>query len=120
MLFLTRKTGQAVIINDSIEVNVIEIMGKTVKLGFKFPPTETVLRQELYERIKKETEMAAQAVSQIQDINPADLLEKTLPLESSVNKILNECTSHLPKEQKNQTTHDHITPQTDDPAVSNA
>lgn len=59
MLFLTRKAGQAVIINDNIEVNVIEITGKTVKLGFKFPQTERVLRQELFERIKSETAAAA-------------------------------------------------------------
>jgi carbon storage regulator len=62
MLFLTRKIGQAVIINDCIEVTVVEITGKAVKLGFNFPPTETVLRQELFEKIKAENTEAAKAL----------------------------------------------------------
>ena len=37
------------IINQSIEVRVIEVRGKTVKLGFAFPPEATVLRAEVLE-----------------------------------------------------------------------
>ena len=65
MLFLTRKPGQSIIINDVIELNVVEVNGKTVKLGFKFPPTESVLRSELYEKIKKETQQAARSIVNI-------------------------------------------------------
>ena len=52
MLYLTRKVGEAIIINDVIEVTLVEIQGKSVKLGFKFPETEKVLRRELYDKIK--------------------------------------------------------------------
>src|SRR3546814_214849 len=51
MLYLTRKVGESVIINDTIEVTVIEVRGKSIKLGFTFPPEATVLRRE-YPRVR--------------------------------------------------------------------
>jgi carbon storage regulator len=51
MLFLTRKLGQSIIINDKIEVKVMEIKGKTVKLGLEFPKSSTVLRKEVYDNV---------------------------------------------------------------------
>ena len=66
MLYLTRKLSEAVIINDVIEVTVIEIQGKSVKLGFKFPAGEKVLRRELHDKIKAETEAAANDVLAVQ------------------------------------------------------
>ena len=59
MLYLTRKMGDSVVIDDNIEVTVVEIRGKSVKLGFTFPPEVTVLRRELYERIQAENRAAA-------------------------------------------------------------
>ena len=52
MLYLTRKIGESVIINDDIEVTVIDIRGKSIKLGFTFPTDATVLRREIFERIQ--------------------------------------------------------------------
>ncbi len=54
MLYLTRKIGESVIINDNIEVTVIDIRGKSIKLGFTFPTDATVLRREIFERIQAE------------------------------------------------------------------
>lgn len=88
MLFLTRKAGQAVMINDNIEINVIEITGKTVKLGFNFPATERVLRQELYERIKSETEVAASTMGNINDSITLKFAEQTAVLEKAVTDTL--------------------------------
>jgi carbon storage regulator len=59
MLFLTRKLGETIVIDDNIEVTVVEIRGKSVKLGFTFPPEVTVLRRELYDRIQAENRAAA-------------------------------------------------------------
>ncbi len=59
MLYLTRKVGEAVIINDNIELTVVEVRGKSAKLGFTFPPDASVLRKELYDRIKQENLAAA-------------------------------------------------------------
>ena len=59
MLYLTRKIGESIVINNSIELTVIEVRGKTVKLGFDFPPDATVLRKEIYEKILAENMAAA-------------------------------------------------------------
>jgi carbon storage regulator len=59
MLYLTRKVGESVIINDKIELTVVEVRGKTAKLGFVFPPDASVLRKELHDRIKDENVAAA-------------------------------------------------------------
>ena len=59
MLYLTRKVGDSVVINDNIEVTVVEVRGKTVKLGFTFPEDVQVLRRELYDRIQDENRSAA-------------------------------------------------------------
>ena len=61
MLYLTRKVGESVIINDGIEVTIIEIRGKSIKLGFNFPSDATVLRKEIYDRIQAENRAAADA-----------------------------------------------------------
>lgn len=61
MLYLNRKLGEAVIINHGIEVRVVAISGKSVKLGFTFPPEASVLREEVVEAIKLANRAAARA-----------------------------------------------------------
>jgi carbon storage regulator len=51
MLYLTRKIGQSIIINDKIEVKIMEVSGKNVKIGIEFPKSATVLRKEVYDNI---------------------------------------------------------------------
>ena len=65
MLYLTRKIGETIVINDDIRVTVVEIRGKSIKLGFTFPPDVSVLREELYERIQAENRAAAESPSEI-------------------------------------------------------
>ncbi len=61
MLYLSRKIGESVVINEDIEVTVVEVRGKSVKLGFTFPSGASVLRRELYEKIQRENREAALA-----------------------------------------------------------
>ena len=61
MLYLNRKPGEAVIINHSIEVRVVEVRGRT-KLGLTFPPDASVLREEVFEAIKQANAAALDAV----------------------------------------------------------
>ncbi|MEM7045025.1 MAG: carbon storage regulator [Pseudomonadota bacterium] len=65
MLYLNRKPGDAVIINHSIEVRVVEVRGKTVKLGFDFPAEASVLRAEVVEQVKEANRRAIDAVRSI-------------------------------------------------------
>jgi carbon storage regulator len=60
MLILTRKQGESVAIGDDIQVTVVEIQGKQVKLGVQAPREIAVHRQEIYEKIQKENIRAAQ------------------------------------------------------------
>jgi carbon storage regulator len=60
MLYLTRKVGESVVVNDNIEITVVEVRGRTIKLGFTFPPEVTVLRRELYDKIQAENRAAAE------------------------------------------------------------
>lgn len=59
MLYLSRKIGESIIINNTVELTVVEIRGKTVKIGFKFPPDMSVLRKEIYDKIMAENVAAA-------------------------------------------------------------
>ena len=67
MLYLSRRVGEAVIINNAIEVRVVEVKGKTVKLGLIFPPDATVLREEVFVQIRRENEAAAETAAALPD-----------------------------------------------------
>ena len=54
MLYLSRKLGESIIINDTIEMEVVEIKGRSVKLGFVFPSDASILRKELYDKIHQQ------------------------------------------------------------------
>ena len=60
MLILTRKQGESVAIGDEIQVTVVEIQGKQVKLGVRAPREVPVHRQEIYEKIQQENIRASQ------------------------------------------------------------
>lgn len=50
MLVLSRKLGEVIRIAEEIEVVVVEIRGKTVRLGIEAPRKICVLRSELVDR----------------------------------------------------------------------
>ena len=61
MLYLTRKIGESIVINDDIEITVVDVRGKSIKLGLTFPSDASVYRREVYERIQ--AEKAAEAAA---------------------------------------------------------
>lgn len=67
MLYLTRKVGESVMVNENIEVTVVAVRGKTVKLGFVFPSEVSVMRREIFERIQEENRAAAAAAGALVD-----------------------------------------------------
>ncbi len=52
MLALSRKKGEALFINNNIEVTVLEVKGDQVKLGIKAPKEIPIYRSEVYEQIQ--------------------------------------------------------------------
>jgi carbon storage regulator len=67
MLSLSRKVGESIIINDDIVCTVLEINGRIVKIGFEYPSSSSVLRQELYDRIKEENKTASENVEAVSE-----------------------------------------------------
>ncbi len=61
MLYLSRKIGESIVINNNIELTIVEVRGRSVKLGFVFPPEATVLRKEIHDKISAENMAASQS-----------------------------------------------------------
>jgi carbon storage regulator len=59
MLLITRREGEAIVVNGQIEVKVLEIRGGRVKLGIEYPVGNSVFRQELFAKIQTENQAAA-------------------------------------------------------------
>ncbi len=58
MLALTRKKGEALVINNNIEITVLDIRGDQVKIGISAPKDVPIYRKEVYLQIRKENEAA--------------------------------------------------------------
>jgi len=58
MLVLTRKLGQSIMIGDRVEVQVLSVAGEKVRLGITAPEDVSIFRNEVYDRIESETEVA--------------------------------------------------------------
>ena len=63
MLALTRRKGEALIINNNVEIDILEIRGDQVKIGISAPKEVPIYRKEVYLQIQKENEAAASEAS---------------------------------------------------------
>jgi carbon storage regulator len=54
MLVLTRHPDQKIIIGDDIEITVLGMAGKQVKLGIEAPSHVTIHREEIYKKIQEQ------------------------------------------------------------------
>lgn len=54
MLALTRKKGEALVINNNVEITILEIRGDQIKIGVNAPKEVPVYRKEVYLQIRKE------------------------------------------------------------------
>ena len=61
MLSLTRKKGEALVINNNIEITVLEIRGDQIKIGISAPKDVPIYRKEVYLQIQQENEAAISA-----------------------------------------------------------
>lgn len=61
MLTITRRPGERIMIGDDVIIEIVEVSGTTVRVGITAPREKLIYREELWERVKKENEAAAQA-----------------------------------------------------------
>lgn len=54
MLVITRKKDESLLIGDDIEITVVKLEDGSVKLGISAPKDKTILRKEVYEKVKDE------------------------------------------------------------------
>lgn len=73
MLVLTRKVGESLIIGDDIEIKIVEVNQKSVKVGIDAPKSITVYRKEIYEAIKQEN---IEATAQENIVSLLDYMKK--------------------------------------------
>ena len=59
MLALSRKKGEALIINNDIEITILEIKGEQVKIGISAPKEVPVYRKEVYIQIQEANKAAS-------------------------------------------------------------
>lgn len=58
MLVIKRKQGEALLIGDNIEINIVSIESGSVKLAVSAPKSITILRKELYKEVEEENQNA--------------------------------------------------------------
>jgi carbon storage regulator len=58
MLVLSRKTGERIVIAAQITVEVLEVLGNRVRLGFRAPDGVRIVRHELLPRAAEDTQRA--------------------------------------------------------------
>ncbi|MDY3769958.1 MAG: carbon storage regulator CsrA [Lachnospiraceae bacterium] len=61
MLALSRKKGEALVINNNIEVTILEVKGDQVKIGISAPKEVPIYRKEVYLQIQDSNKEAMQA-----------------------------------------------------------
>jgi carbon storage regulator len=54
MLILTRRVGEAVVIDEEVTVTILGVKGNQVRIGVNAPKSVSVHREEIFERIKNE------------------------------------------------------------------
>lgn len=61
MLVLTRKTGESINIGDDIKISIMEIKGRSVRIGIEAPKSMVIHREEIYQKIQEENRLASES-----------------------------------------------------------
>ncbi|GAA0223595.1 carbon storage regulator CsrA [Metaclostridioides mangenotii] len=68
MLVISRKKDETILLGDDIEITVVSVDNNTVKLGISAPKDVSILRKEVYEKVKEENIKAINKKSNLSDL----------------------------------------------------
>jgi carbon storage regulator len=80
MLILTRRVGETLKVGNDVDVTVLGVKGNQIRIGIKAPKNVAVHREEIFDRIQREAQLAQRADSQGNTVN-----SETQPEEESLN-----------------------------------
>jgi carbon storage regulator len=55
MLVLARRVGQQIRIADEVEIKILDVVGKKVRLGISAPCDVPIHREEIYQRLERDS-----------------------------------------------------------------
>jgi carbon storage regulator len=61
VLIITRRAGERIMVGDDIVVEVMEIVGNSVRVGIQAPRSVPVYREEIYAAVREENRAAAES-----------------------------------------------------------
>lgn len=61
MLALSRKKGEALVVNNNVEITILEVKGDQVKIGITAPKEVPIYRKEVYMQIQEANQAAVNA-----------------------------------------------------------
>ena len=76
MLVLTRKTGEAIRIGDSVSLTILEIRGNQVRIGIEAPDDVMVYREEVFQVVLEQNTRAASSDDSLE--MPLDVFREVL------------------------------------------
>jgi carbon storage regulator len=59
VLIITRRAGERIMVGDDIAIEVMEIVGNSVRIGIRAPRSVPVYREEIYTAVRDENRAAA-------------------------------------------------------------
>ncbi len=63
MLIITRRAGERIMVGDDVVIEVMEIVGNSVRVGISAPRSVPVYREEIYTAVREENRAAADSAS---------------------------------------------------------
>jgi len=61
VLIITRRAGERIMVGDDVVVEVMEIVGNSVRVGISAPRSVPVYREEIYAAVRDENRAAAES-----------------------------------------------------------
>jgi carbon storage regulator len=59
VLIITRRAGERIMLGDDIRIEIMEVVGSSVRVGVQAPRSVPIYREEIWSAVKEENQAAA-------------------------------------------------------------